>query len=50
MPHPNSSTVDDGVRMLLKRGFVGAESHSAKRGVTFHNTVFLLDYSFMFFV
>lgn len=38
IPQPSSRTVDEGVRMVVKRGFEGEASQLAKRGVTFHRT------------
>ena len=40
MPHPSSTTVDEGLRIeCVQRGLDSwSESHSAKRGVIFHRT------------
>lgn len=38
IPQPSSMTEHEGVRIVLKRMFVGEASHSAKAGVIFHRT------------
>lgn len=39
IPHPSSSRVDSQVRQLVaKRGFLGAESHAANKGLIFQRT------------
>lgn len=43
MPQPSSMMEhEEDVRIVLKRMFEGEESHSAKTGVIFHKTVFVL--------